>query len=457
MNEAELIGQRLREAREARELTLEDAVQATRIRIKYLEALEAGDYSAMTSVQAQGFLRNYARFLGLDIALLLAELESSGKGRKRRRPLPLAAASSQPAPSVVRPPATPNGVAPRQRPIRRKRGILAQMVIVLIAGAAVIALVLGGKYALDEWAAQETQPVLPNVNTPTPPQTQVPTEDAAALPEGEQTATPPTQGTAVYTPPTLTGTGVTVLIEVTRRAWVRVEADGLVVYEGAVDPGVLLNYTGQQSVNVRTNDAGALQLTVNNQPQGSLGGRGELFDQTFSLSGASSGGGTASPLAPGGETSAVPPSASPNQAALLFTATPTLPLDPGDGSVLAAISQTPHPSATPSVTLSATPSVTSTQASSATATRAPLTTPTPSATRTATAALSHTPSTTPSPSATPSATNTPSVTPTSTPSATRTPSVTPSPTWSPSPTWTPTRTPFLPPRITRTPSPMPKR
>ena len=101
MNEAELIGQRLREAREARELTLEEAAQATRIRIKYLEALEAGDYSAMTPVQAQGFLRNYARYLGLDIALLLAELEGSGKGRKRRRPpLPLAAASFQPTPPV---------------------------------------------------------------------------------------------------------------------------------------------------------------------------------------------------------------------------------------------------------------------------------------------------------------------------------------------------------------------
>ncbi|MGW8257471.1 MAG: helix-turn-helix domain-containing protein, partial [Thermoguttaceae bacterium] len=36
---------------------------ATRIRIKYLEALEQSDYSNMTPVQAQGFLRNYAHFL----------------------------------------------------------------------------------------------------------------------------------------------------------------------------------------------------------------------------------------------------------------------------------------------------------------------------------------------------------------------------------------------------------
>ncbi len=444
MNEAELIGQRLREAREARELTLEEAVQATRIRIKYLEALEAGDYSAMTPVQAQGFLRNYARFLGLDIALLLAELEGSGKGRKRRRPpLPLAAASAQPTPPVVQAPPTA-GRAPRQRPIHRKRGVLAQMFIVLLAGGLVIALILGGKYVLDEWATQETQPLLPNVDSPTPPDTPEATEDASALPEGEATGAPTAQNTPIYTPPTLTGTGVTVLIEVSRRAWVRVEADGLVVYEGAVEPGVLLNYTGQQSVNVRTNDAGALQLTVNNQPQGPLGGRGELFDETFSLSGASSGGPTPPTLAPGGETSALPPTASPTEAALLFTPTPTLPLDPGDGSVLSAISLTPQP---PSPTPSAMPTAPPTQTPSVTATlvlpATQVVTGTPGVTRT------------PSPSPTPSATLTPSST--RTPSPTRTPSVTPSPTWSPSPTWTPTRTPFLPPRYTRTPSPVPKR
>ena len=71
------IGQRLKQAREYRHLTLESAAHATRIRLHYLQALELDDYSGMVSAaQARGFLRNYGEFLGVNIDQLLAELQS---------------------------------------------------------------------------------------------------------------------------------------------------------------------------------------------------------------------------------------------------------------------------------------------------------------------------------------------------------------------------------------------
>lgn len=71
----ETLGQRLRRAREARRLTIAQAAEATRIRAAYLEALENDDLSQMPSaVQARGFLRLYAGFLGLDVDQMLAEL-----------------------------------------------------------------------------------------------------------------------------------------------------------------------------------------------------------------------------------------------------------------------------------------------------------------------------------------------------------------------------------------------
>ena len=67
------IGDLLREAREARGHSLEDVEKATRIRVKYLEALESGDFGVLPSAtQARGFLRNYAQFLGLDAEAVLA-------------------------------------------------------------------------------------------------------------------------------------------------------------------------------------------------------------------------------------------------------------------------------------------------------------------------------------------------------------------------------------------------
>ena len=72
------IGQRLKEAREDRRLTLEKVFEATRIRIQYLQALEADDLSVMPSpVQARGYLRNYAEYLGFDVERMLEDLRQA--------------------------------------------------------------------------------------------------------------------------------------------------------------------------------------------------------------------------------------------------------------------------------------------------------------------------------------------------------------------------------------------
>ena len=69
------IGQKLKEAREDQRLSIEKVFEATRIRMQYLQALEEDDLSIMPSaVQARGYLRNYAEFLGLDVDKLLDEM-----------------------------------------------------------------------------------------------------------------------------------------------------------------------------------------------------------------------------------------------------------------------------------------------------------------------------------------------------------------------------------------------
>jgi transcriptional regulator with XRE-family HTH domain len=60
------LGTYLRAAREARGLDLRDAAQQTRISIGYLKAIEDEDFSRLPgAVFVRGFLKNYARFLGL--------------------------------------------------------------------------------------------------------------------------------------------------------------------------------------------------------------------------------------------------------------------------------------------------------------------------------------------------------------------------------------------------------
>lgn len=83
----EKVGPWLRQAREARGNTLEEAEKATRIRAQLLELLEAGDFAAFpgSDVQVRGFLRIYARYLDLS-----GEEALKRYGTQVDRPEPLA-------------------------------------------------------------------------------------------------------------------------------------------------------------------------------------------------------------------------------------------------------------------------------------------------------------------------------------------------------------------------------
>jgi cytoskeletal protein RodZ len=71
------IGSSLRQARQSRSLDLQDVAQATRIRVKYLAALEDERFGQLPEeVYARAFLRTYADFLGLESEVFVAELST---------------------------------------------------------------------------------------------------------------------------------------------------------------------------------------------------------------------------------------------------------------------------------------------------------------------------------------------------------------------------------------------
>jgi cytoskeletal protein RodZ len=71
------VGKKLRAAREARGISLPEAVKATHISMKYLQELE-NDHPEMfnSGAQARGFLRLYASFLGIPHAPLIEQWDS---------------------------------------------------------------------------------------------------------------------------------------------------------------------------------------------------------------------------------------------------------------------------------------------------------------------------------------------------------------------------------------------
>ena len=71
-NQKELIpmrpGDTLRHERQQKGLSLERAARESRIKISIIEAIETGEIAHIPSVYLKGYIRNYARFLGVDPA-----------------------------------------------------------------------------------------------------------------------------------------------------------------------------------------------------------------------------------------------------------------------------------------------------------------------------------------------------------------------------------------------------
>jgi Helix-turn-helix domain len=126
------VGNKLREARARRKLTIADAEEATKIRGRYLQAIENEDWDQLPGdTYARAFIRTYARFLGLD-GERLAEEQRRDRG-------------------TVRPGEQLPRVDPRPRPVARRRlsggggpAIPPRLVAVAVSALVVVALLVIG-------------------------------------------------------------------------------------------------------------------------------------------------------------------------------------------------------------------------------------------------------------------------------------------------------------------------
>jgi transcriptional regulator with XRE-family HTH domain len=118
-----MIGSELRAERERRGLALAEVEARTKIRVRYLAALEDGRYEVLPGpAYARAFLRDYAEELGLDPSDALSELS----GPEEQLPPP--------------PPPEP----PRLPRVARRTAIAGAVVVVLVAGVTVAGALLGG-------------------------------------------------------------------------------------------------------------------------------------------------------------------------------------------------------------------------------------------------------------------------------------------------------------------------
>jgi len=126
------IGSVFREARNRRKIDLSEVEAATRIRLRYLRAIENEEWGVLPGgVYTRGFIRTYASYLGLDGERLADDYRKSVEGGGRN-PMP------EPTPASA-----PGGSRDRRLPVP-PASWLAVAAVLLVAVAAIVAIPGGG-------------------------------------------------------------------------------------------------------------------------------------------------------------------------------------------------------------------------------------------------------------------------------------------------------------------------
>lgn len=244
------IGNRLKSAREAQGLSLEAIEEETKIRRKYLKALEDEQFDLLPGpVYAKAFLKNYARFLKLDVEDVLTEFN-----RKVRAYASIEDDEKDSKESVR-----------EDRPAKTYSRWYVAVVAVVLLGVSLYYAATGNGFGRTGDQARENPKKTDQIkNNDQKPDAQL---------NGQQPADP---GPA----PVELGVNVTLNVK-GNQSWILVVVDGNTAFQGLLTSGQSRDFMGNSKIYVRLGNAGAVEVLVNGQNLGYLGSQGDVVDKEF--------------------------------------------------------------------------------------------------------------------------------------------------------------------------------
>jgi cytoskeletal protein RodZ len=255
------LGEELRRERELRGISLKEIADATKIGKRYLEAIEKNDFKTLpAAVFTRGFVREYARYLGLNAEDLVSRYNQIASEAEAL------AESNEPTPQ--RPQARPD------RPSREIPRPYARVDRNVIWFAAILVVIVGVIWAVRE---QRFRQALKNAATLAASEP-VATAPAAPAPQ-------PQERHPVAAVPTTDG--LVMELRVTRSSWIALEADGKTVVYEELRPGFQQTYRADEEFRFRTvGNAAGVEITLNGVRMPALGEEGEVikdraFDREF--------------------------------------------------------------------------------------------------------------------------------------------------------------------------------
>lgn len=271
------IGETLKNARVAKGISLEQAEEDTKIRKRYLQALEDEDYSILPGmVYAKGFLRNYASYLGLNQEEIMIEYK------------------------LLNTPVRENGTRPNIEEVihkRRANNRVNRKVYFITVIVAVIAILT---FALYSTIVKKDSDVPKSGNNDNQVKTgqqaqknnnQAGSTGNSAIQENKPDSTSnqpenssPGQQSSSASSGDLPGEDeekVKLVLKGIEPSWIKVYVDGKVEFTGILKPGETKTFAAADKIKFRSGNAGGTEVTLNGQDLGTLGPTGKVVDREF--------------------------------------------------------------------------------------------------------------------------------------------------------------------------------
>lgn len=227
-------GENLRRERELRGIDLREIAEATKISVRFLQALEQDRLDVLPGgLFPRAFVRQYAKHLGLDAERLVAEFVFTQSGER-----------PQEKPAEAMP-----------RPARSK--LLGMLALVLAAAGALVAFKM-------QPAGRGAPPAAPLTEAPSP------------IRPGDRVYPPPSADSAATSVRALDGQGLVLTLSARQSCWVAAQVDGSTALNRIMTEGETATLEAQGEIVLSVGNAGGLTFSVNNRPGVALGKSGEV-------------------------------------------------------------------------------------------------------------------------------------------------------------------------------------
>ncbi|MGE5432666.1 MAG: helix-turn-helix domain-containing protein [Syntrophomonadaceae bacterium] len=264
------LAEELKENRLKKEITLQQMFVKTRISIKYLEAIENGNFDVLPEVYLKAFIKSYASAVGLDEEAVIHKFEAAKSGheyQERTEEETHHNTAKEEKPSQPKHPKKEYLSIDTSAPLSEDESVSQQSgkgnLIVAGIGILLFVLIVAAYFTFFRHSSKEIV-------------TEKPYEEYIENNQPKTDTVNSTAPAAQTTAPAVVNDSLTLKVKTSDLTWVKITADSTRVSEFNLQPNTEKDIKAKKNFKVIIGNSGSVQLLLNNNPLSFSGGKGTV-------------------------------------------------------------------------------------------------------------------------------------------------------------------------------------